>query len=171
MAFLQAPVFLGRLNKLDNIRKRMPYIVSETDFKTVFRFWRNCLWPHRREPIEPTSALLFKKGIDMDYQSAEVFFKKIELKGLIVGVCSGQRTSFKEFRSRGLWVSPRFRRKKIGTKLFQSIEKEAQKRDGSRLWTLARYSSKHFYLSMEMKESGRTSEFEYGPHFWMFKRI
>lgn len=149
----------------------MQYIVSNTDFKTVFPFWRDYLWPLRKEPIEPTSALLFKKGINMDYQSVEVFFRKVEMKDCIIGVCSGQRTGQKEFRIRGLWVSPRFRRKQIGTKLFQTVEKEALKRGGSLLWTLARHSSKQFYLSVKMKDASMTNQFEYGPHFWMLKSL
>ena len=149
----------------------MQYVICDTDFKTVFSFWRNHLWPHRKEPIESTSALLFKEGTDKAYKTAEVFFKKASARGQILGVCSGQKTNFKEFRSRGLWVSPLFRRKGLGGQLFSAVEQEALKRGASRLWTLARHSSKHFYLSMKMKEAGLTSKFEYGPHFWMSKEF
>lgn len=145
--------------------------ILKTDFETVFPFWRKCLWPNRIEPIEPTSALLFKDGIDRNYQSAEVFFVKAEVGGEIIGVCSGQRTGLKEFRSRGLWVSKNYRSRGIGSKLFLEVEREAQKRGCLNLWTLARHSSKDFYLKMGMKNYGKTNDFEYGPHFWMSKKI
>ena len=149
----------------------MQHTFLECDFKTIFPIWKNCLWPQRIEPIEATSALLFKEGIDSDYRSAEVFFVKVELDKQIIGVCSGQRTGSHKFRSRGLWVSEKFRRQGIGSKLFVSVEKESKRRGCSRLWTLARHSSKSFYLSMKMKDFGETYKFEYGPHFWMSKTL
>ena len=149
----------------------MQYIVSKSNFKEVSFIWRNYLWPERIEPIEETSALLFKEGIDMSYRSSEVFFIKTEVNGQIVGVCSGQRTGSREFRSRGLWVREDFRKKRIGSKLFFSVEKESQKRGCVSLWTLARHSSEKFYRSVGMKNFGKTDKFEYGPHFWMFKNF
>ena len=147
----------------------MEYIISKTDFLTVLPIWRDYLWPERMEPIEKTSALLFKKGIDLNYNSAEVFFIKMEISGKIIGVCSGQKTQTREFRSRGLWVSENFRKRGLGSKLFFSVQKEARKRGCCHLWTLARHSSKKFYLSMKMRDCGQTDQFEYGPHFWMSK--
>ena len=149
----------------------MTYTISITDFKTVFPLWKTYLWPERIEPIEARSALLFKEGIDSNYKSAEVFFMKFEANKQIIGVCSGQRTRSQEFRSRGLWVSKEFRRQNIGSKLFFSVEKEAKKRGCQHLWTLARHSSKGFYLSVGMKDFGKTGKFEYGPHFWMSKKL
>ena len=146
-------------------------VLSETDFPTALSVWKSRLWPKRVEPIEATSALLFKKGVDLNYQSAEVFFIKAEVDQQIVGVCSGQRTGPKEFRSRGLFVAESFRKRGIGSALFRLVEKEAKQRNGSHLWTLARYSSKKFYLAMQMKTAGRTDKFEYGPHFWMSKKL
>ena len=149
----------------------MQYTVLKSDFSTVSVIWRDYLWPKRIEPIEETSALLFKEGIDMEYKSSEVFFVKMELNKEIVGVCSGQRTGSQEFRSRGLWVSEDLRRKGIGSKLFLSVETEAKARGCSHLWTLARYFSQQFYYSMGMKNCGKTYKFEYGPHFWMSKTL
>ena len=149
----------------------MQYIVSKSNFATVFPIWRNYLWPNRTEPIEETSALLFKEGIDMHYRSSEVFFVKIEQNNKIIGVCSGQKTGEREFRSRGLWVAQTFRRKGLGLKLFFAVEETAKKRDCLHLWTLARYTSKPFYISMGMKDCGKTEQFEYGPHFWMSKHL
>ena len=153
------------------VNKDLQYTILKSDFKTIFVIWRNYLWPERVEPIEKTSALLFKKGIDLKYKTAEVFFVKAEMEGKIIGVCSGQRTGAKEFRSRGLWVSKDFRKKGIGSKLFFAVEREAQKRGCFNLWTLSRYTSKKFYQSVGMKDFGKTYKFEYGPHFWMFKSL
>ena len=153
------------------VNENPQYSILKSDFETVFSIWKDCLWPERVEPIEKTSALLFKKGIDLNYKSAEVFFVKAEMNGKIIGVCSGQRTGPQEFRSRGLWVSKDFRGRGIGSKLFFAVEKEAQKRGCFSLWTLARHSSKKFYLSVGMKDFGKTYKFEYGPHFWMSKSL
>ena len=147
------------------------YTVSKSDWPTVSRIWKNYLWPERISLIEKTSALLFKEGLDMGYKSSEVFFVQIREKGEIIGVCSGQKTGSQEFRSRGLWVSEGFRRRGLGSRLFYSVEKEAQKRGGVHLWTLARHSSLSFYLAVGMKNHGRTCQFEYGPHFWMCKKL
>ena len=149
----------------------MQYPVLKSHFEKVSIIWKIYLWPERIEPIEETSALLFKEGIDLKYRSAEVFFVKIEFNKRIIGVCSGQRTGTQEFRSRGLWVCKSFRRKGLGSKLFYSVEEEAKKRGCSHLWTLARHSSQQFYCSMGMKNCGETSQFEYGPHFWMSKTL
>ena len=79
----------------------MQYTVLKSDFSTVSVIWKDYLWPKRIEPIEETSALLFKEGIDLEYRSSEVFFVKMELSKKIIGVCSGQRTGSQEFCSRG----------------------------------------------------------------------
>ena len=149
----------------------MNYEILKSNFSEVYTIWRNNLWPKRVEPIEETSALLFRKGIDMGYRSSEVFFVKIESNDRIIGVCSGQRTGVQEFRSRGLWVLEAFRKKGLGSKLFYGVEKESKKRGGVHLWTLAREESKGFYESMGMRECEKTDKFEYGPHFWMSKHL
>ena len=149
----------------------MQYALLKSDFKTIYPIWRNYLWPERVEPIKATSALLFKEGIDMNHRSKEVFFIKMEVAGKVIGACSGQRTGPGEFRSRGLWVSEDFRKKGIGSKLFFEVEREAQKRGCSNLWTLSRHSSEGFYCSVGMKNLGKTDKFEYGPHFWMYKAL
>ncbi len=149
----------------------MQYVVSATDFSIVFPIWRNNLWPERESPIEATSALLFKGGIDMSYKSHEAFFLKMEKEGQTVGVVSGQRTRPHEFRFRGLYCFKNFRRQGLGSRLFFEVEKEAKKRGGSSLWGLCRHSKKAFYLSVGMKDCGITKQFEYGPHLYMFKKI
>lgn len=155
----------------NNRNLQLQYTILKSDFETVSVIWKNHLWPERIEPIEATSALLFKEGIDLNYKSSKAFFIKAEANQKIIGVCSGHQTGSQEFRARGLWVSENFRRKGIGSKLFISIEKEAQRREGSRLWTLARHSSIKFYHSVGMKNFGKTYKFEYGPHFWMTKTL
>ena len=150
---------------------QVKYKVSKSNFSEVYTIWRDHLWPERIEPIEETSALLFREGIDMSYRSSEVFFVKIELDSQIIGVCSGQRTGAQEFRSRGLWVSETFRKRGLGSKLFYEVEDESKRRGGIHLWTLAREESKGFYESMGMRDCEKTDKFEYGPHFWMSKYL
>ena len=145
--------------------------VTFTDFSSVFSVWRQYLWPKRLEPIASRSSLLFKKGHDLNYLSAEVFFVKLEREGKIIGVCSGQKTQELEFRSRGLWVAKEFRRQGLASRLFLFVEEEAKKRGAKHLWTLARHSAKEFYQAMQMKDCGKTQQFEYGPHFWMSKKL
>ena len=142
-----------------------------TDFLTVLPIWKQYLWPKRIEPIRSRSTMLFKAGMDVKAFSAEVFFVKLEKNQKIVGVCSGQRTQDQEFRSRGLWVAKEFRRQGLASQLFVFVEQEAKKRGANHLWTLARHSAKEFYLAMNMKDCGKTYEFEYGPHFWMSKNL
>ena len=147
----------------------MECLLLKCSFQEVLPIWRDELWPKRITAIEKTNPLLFKKGWNLQHQSTEVFFMKVEKNKKIIAVCSMQKTADQEFRSRGLWVSEEFRKQGIGSKLFQALEKEALSRGCSRLWTLARHSSLIFYTKMGMKDCGKTYDFEYGPHYWMLK--
>ena len=87
-------------------------------------------------------------------------------KNKLVGVNSGHRTKDKEYRSRGLWVDPDYRGKKIGKILLQSTINKSIEEGCDLVWTLPRQSSMPTYNSVGFeKQSDWINEgMMYGPN-------
>lgn len=117
--------------------------IRKVDFQTVLPIWRNELWPDRKSPIESHSAMTWPYG-DADTQYCmKVFdypatFWAAYHDDEIVGVNSGHRTAHNEYRSRGIWVHPDYRRKGISRMLFLDLEEQAIMEGCHVIWSIPR---------------------------------
>jgi GNAT superfamily N-acetyltransferase len=84
----------------------------------------------------------------------------------LIGVNSGHRTKDDEYRSRGLWVDPNYRGRKIAKILLQATINRSVKEGCKLIWTLPRQSSMPTYSSVGFeKQSDWISEgMKYGPN-------
>lgn len=145
------------------------------DFETILPIWKNKLWPERIDPIRPMSSMTYLGGYDTTiYEKYNpTFFVVYNVVGDIIGVNSGHRTSDNLYRSRGLWVDPKYRLKGISGILFCELHGQSMKEGCTAIWSIPRKSALPAY---EKYGFNRTSDFfdegmEFGPNCYVYKDI
>ena len=100
-------------------------IVKKITFDEIFSIWDNYLWKGRKSKIEPTNPIKFMGGYDKTIKYNTASFFGVVDKGKFIGVNSGFATDSNLYRSRGLYVHKRWRRRGIATLLLKATEKQA----------------------------------------------
>jgi GNAT superfamily N-acetyltransferase len=116
-------------------------MIKHIDYNDIYPIWKFHLWPDRKSRIEPTSAMVYKDGYDVKnlYQTP-IFFAYI-IDDNIAGVNSGHLCSDDSYRSRGLFVFDKYRKKGIGTELLLATIEQAKKSNASMIWSYPRSNS------------------------------
>jgi len=143
----------------------------EIDFDTIESIWKNKLWPGR-ETIRPVSSINYYKETNLQVYNLE--YSKPVFLGLyidkeLVGVNSGHMVNRFEYRSRGLWVNPQYRKKGIGSALLDETIKHARQQGCKYIWSLPRKPSLSVYTKVGfVKVSDWINEnVEFGPNCYV----
>lgn len=109
----------------------------------------------------------------MDIYNNEVYFYCAVVENSVVGVNSVFRTGESEFRSRGLYVFPQFRKQSVGSRLLQEALEYAQKQNAKSVWSLPRVSALATYLRAGFVESHTALDetVEFGPNVYVIKYL
>ena len=111
--------------------------------------WSNHLWTNRNSLIEPTSAMCYLDGYNMQNMKMLPSFFGYLINNKIVGVNSGHACPTNtSYRSRGLWVDPLFRNRGIGQSLLNATIKQGQLEGYTMIWSYPRQSSWKTYQSV-----------------------
>ena len=145
------------------------HLVTNIKFKQILPFWK-ILWPHMNV-VPEISPIKYMGGIDLSLQKNRVVFLAYKTDK-VLGVNSVSKTNKIMYRSRGLWVYRKARRKGIGRALLQKSE-EIAKEDGAKfLWSMPRHDSLNFYKRCGFEQrSGWFNKYEFGPHCFVVKRL
>ncbi len=149
-------------------------IFEEITFEDILPFWRDKLWPGRKSPIEPASAMLYLGDYDSYIKHAYTpRFFAVKDQDQIIGVNSGHQTNSMFYRSRGIWVDPTSTLKGAGRMLIAAVEKAGQEAGCGLLWSAPRQSALPFYLKCGfIKTSGFFDDgMEFGPNCYVLKGI
>jgi len=139
-------------------------------FEEILPIWQNELWPEtvRSSPIESTSAMcLFGRWVPDDveeFRLEEPFYDLENMKftptfwgcfvdDQLVGVNSGHMCLDKQYRSRGLWVNPNYRRSGIAQKLLIKTATQGYLEGADLCWSYPRYESRHAYANVGFKNT------------------
>lgn len=145
-------------------------ILELIDWQTILPIWRDHLWKGRVTDIKPTNGLKLMGGYDQKIELYHPTFFGVYIDGKCVGVNSGHATSKTEYRSRGIFVFPKYRGREISQKLFQAVENQAKFEKKTTLWSMPRSSAFRSYEKFGFK---RVSEFfndmEFGPNYYAVK--
>ena len=113
------------------------------DFDTIQTIWEKNLWPNRTSAIETHSAMTWPfegnpDPIDMNIFNYPATFWGVYLDSKLVGVNSGHKTTDEQYRSRGIWVDPEYRKRGVAQMLFLMTAHQAKVEGCEMLWSIPR---------------------------------
>ena len=123
-------------------------MIKEITWRDILPIWSKYLWPARKSPIEPNSAMVYLDGHDPYNMTTTPSFFGYLNEGVIVGVNSGHMCSGGQYRSRGLWVDPAYRGNGIGQQLLLKTLNCAVEQGAGLVWSLPRWSSWSTYKAV-----------------------
>ena len=105
---------------------------------------------------------------DMNVFNYPVYFFGIYDQDKLIAVNSGHLTTLTEFRSRGLWVDPLYRGKKLAQQILTSTINQAIASGADMIWSIPRLSALPAYEKVGFKTVGdRVDEgVEFGPNIY-----
>lgn len=149
-------------------------VIKNIDFETIKSIWSEYLWVNRASDIKPMSSMTYHDTYDMTIYDkyTPTFFGAFDLNNL-VGVNSGHRTSTDYYRSRGLYVNPKYRKQGISTLLLNATLEQGKNENCDFCWSLPRLSSIRAYKKVGFRRVSNWSnqEFEYGPNCTVVKQL
>lgn len=134
-------------------------MIKIVDFYTVYEIWVNYLWPDRHSTIEPTSSMRFMGGYDLKNMNFTPTFFAYYIGENVVGVNSGHMCINQEYRSRGLYVFPDYRKNGIGTELLLKTIEQGKSENAKMIWSYPKlqswstYKNAGFSLSTDWEHS------------------
>ena len=153
-------------------------IIKKITWEEILSVWQNDLWPSsvRSSAIEPTSAMsLFKiwrqnedgtadlvNHYDLENMKSTPTFWGCFIEDKLIGVNSGHMCVGKEYRSRGLWVNPKYRGMSIGTKLLVKTVAQGYHEGAILCWSYPRFESwlSYHYAGFRRRDHNFNFEWE-----------
>lgn len=127
-------------------------MIEIIEWQDILPIWRDELWPDRKSPIEPVSAMCLGGTYDMDNMSMPPTFFGFIKEDRIVAVNSGHSCPrSNSYRSRGLWVDPKFRGQGIAQALLRAAIEQGYKEGRNLIWSYPRKSSWATYAAVGFK--------------------
>lgn len=146
-------------------------MILEIDFSTIYNYWSNYLWLDRKSKIEPTSAMRFLGGYDLKNLDFEPTFFGFIVDNNVVGVNSGHKCMDNGYRSRGLFVLPEFRGRKIGVELLVATINQGIKEQCTYVWSYPKLNSWGTYQKAGFSLSSNFEQSELGLNAYCKKDI
>ena len=131
-----------------------------SDFKIltweeVKPIWDTHLWPGRDS--EPVTSMVYLGGHNMQYKKGKPYFVGFVDAGEVIAVNSYVCNSAQTWRSRGLWVHPKFRGCGYAGDLLSYMFGDIRQMGGDWIWTMPRRGALEVYESVGFV---RVSEWE-----------
>jgi GNAT superfamily N-acetyltransferase len=147
--------------------------VQQITFEQILPIWRDKLWPDRVSPIETHSAMTWpsthpNQPYDMNVFTYPVYFFGIYDQDKLIAVNSGHLTTETEFRSRGLWVDPLYRGKKLAQQILLSTIDQSKQEGAHMIWSIPRLTALWPYERVGFKTLGNVVNegVEFGPNIY-----
>ena len=133
--------------------------IERLDFKTIEDVWKTKLWTNRTSPIETHSAMTWPfegnpEPIDMNIFNYPATFLGAFIDNKLIGVNSGHRTTNEQYRSRGIWVDPDYRKKGVAQMLFLMTAHQAKVEGCEMLWSIPRKTALPAYTKFGFETVG-----------------
>jgi len=128
-------------------------------FETILPIWSSKLWPDRASAIESHSAMTWPfegdpEPINMSIFEFEPVFWGVYFKDKLIGVNSGHRTTDRQYRSRGIWVDPEYRKQGVSQSLFIMTEHQAKLEKCDMIWSIPRKTALKAYTKFGFSTVG-----------------
>ena len=133
--------------------------ISRIDFQTIEDIWQTELWPNRTSAIESHSAMTWPfegkpESIDMNIFDYPATFLGAYIDNKLVGVNSGHKTTNEQYRSRGIWVDPEYRKRGVAQMLFLMTAHQAKIEGCEMLWSIPRKTALPAYTKYGFQTVG-----------------
>ena len=129
------------------------------DFNIVKDIWQGHLWPDRSSAIETHSAMTWPFQGNPEQYDMKVFdhpatFWGTYIDNKLVGVNSGHKTTNLQYRSRGIWVDPAYRKRGVAQMLFLMTAHQAKVEGCEMLWSIPRKTALPAYAKFGFETVG-----------------
>lgn len=133
--------------------------IERLDFETIENIWQTELWPNRTSAIESHSAMTWPfegnpEPINMNIFNYPATFLGAYIDNKLVGVNSGHRTTNEQYRSRGIWVDPDYRKRGVAQMLFLMTAHQAKVEGCEMLWSIPRKTALPAYAKFGFETVG-----------------
>lgn len=133
--------------------------IERLNFEKIKSIWQTKLWPNRTSAIETHSAMTWPfegnpDPINMDIFNYPATFWGAYLDNKLVGVNSGHKTTDKQYRSRGVWVDPEYRKRGVAQMLFLMTAHQAKVEGCEMLWSIPRKTALPAYTKFGFETVG-----------------
>ena len=133
--------------------------IERLNFEKIKSIWQTKLWPNRTSAIETHSAMTWPfegnpDPINMDIFNYPATFWGAYLDNKLVGVNSGHKTTDKQYRSRGVWVDPEYRKRSLAQMLFLMTAHQAKVEGCEMLWSIPRKTALPAYTKFGFETVG-----------------
>jgi len=147
-------------------------MIKKIEWEAIHQVWKEYLWKGRVSEIKPTNGLKFLGGYDKRIEEYTPTFFGAFVGNKCVGVNSGHATNENEYRSRGIYIIPKYRNQGFSQQLFKCIEIQSVTEGRDILWSMPRESALPAYEKFGFeKVSAMFGSMEFGPNCFVFKRI
>ena len=159
--------------------KEFSCVIYSPTFDVIYPVWNDKLWPGRKSKIESRSSLYWNpsswyewgnvsltKNKDLIWQFEPTFYCA-QARNEIIAVNSGFRTDNDIYRSRGLWVDPKYRGRGLSTILLERTVDQARREKCKYIWTMPRKNAVPAYEKVGIKQIGNKwfdEQVEFGPN-------
>jgi GNAT superfamily N-acetyltransferase len=128
-------------------------------FDQILDIWQMKLWPNRTSAIETHSAMTWPyegapEEYDMNVFKYPATFWGLFIDEKLVGVNSGHKTSDTQYRSRGIWVDPDYRKQGIAQNLFNMTKHQAILEKCEMIWSIPRKTALPAYTKFGFETVG-----------------
>lgn len=137
-------------------------MIYRVDFETIQKVWRKNLWVEGDSADKRYNRIKIDGKFDQDMAEKTVMYWAYKLDDEIVGVNSGYKSCENYYRSRGLWVTPRFRGAGFAKSLLDVAIGESIFWNCKYIWSYPREESLGVYESMGFKKQGDFKIADYG---------
>ena len=133
--------------------------IERLNFEKIESIWQTKLWPNRTSAIETHSAMTWPfegnpDPINMDIFNYPATFWGAYLDNKLVGVNSGHKTTDKQYRSRGIWVDPEYRKRGVAQMLFLMTAHQAKVEGCEMIWSIPRKTALPAYTKFGFQTVG-----------------
>ena len=133
--------------------------IIRLSFEQITNVWQNHLWPDRESPIESHSAMTWPfegnpEQYDMNVFNYPATFWGVYIDNKLVGVNSGHKTTDTQYRSRGIWVHPEYRKQGVAQNLFNMTKHQAVLEKADMIWSLPRKTALPAYTKFGFQTVG-----------------
>lgn len=133
--------------------------IERLTFEQITSVWQNHLWPDRESPIESHSAMTWPfegnpEQYDMNVFNYPATFWGVYIDNKLVGVNSGHKTTDTQYRSRGIWVDPEYRKQGVAQNLFNMTEHRAILEKCNMIWSIPRKTALPAYTKFGFETVG-----------------